>query len=41
MATLPTLTVTDAQANKAWLLAQIKAKVMETELAQARADAMA
>lgn len=53
MPTLPTLTVTDAQATrlmavfgdvpayKAWLLRQLKAKVMEAEMAQARADAQA
>lgn len=53
MATLPTLTVTDAQATrllavfgdvptyKAWLIGQLKAKVMEAELSKARADAQA
>lgn len=53
MATLPTLTVSDDQVNylltvfgsadgyKAWLLAQIKAKIVETEMVKARADAQA
>lgn len=53
MPTLPTLTVTQPQADrllavfgsvdayKAWLLTQLKAKVMEAELAKAKADAQA
>lgn len=53
MPQLPTLTVTDAQATyllgifgsvegyKAWLLEQIKGRIMDTELEVAKADAQA
>lgn len=53
MPTLPTLEVTQPQADrllavfgdvatyKAWLIRQLKAKVMEAEMTKARADAQA